>query len=88
MLALLLQHCGGTIVSFHEHDSLLDHRVEEELSMEERKEAWREYQLEETKQTNARVHIYTRMPTLVYTNCSQLILVSCFSLAGLRPGFR
>ncbi|XP_060768474.1 transcriptional regulator ATRX-like isoform X2 [Neoarius graeffei] len=55
VLAMLLKHCGRTIVSFHEHNSLLDHRVEEELSMEERKEAWEEYKLEETKQTHTRI---------------------------------
>ncbi|KAF7688995.1 transcriptional regulator ATRX-like isoform X2 [Silurus meridionalis] len=49
VLAVLLQCCGEAIVSFHEHDSLLGHRVEEELSMEERKEAWEEYKLEETR---------------------------------------
>ncbi|XP_036435918.1 transcriptional regulator ATRX-like isoform X1 [Colossoma macropomum] len=48
VLAVLLQQCGQSIVSFHEHDSLLDHRKEEELSVEERKEAWEEYQAEET----------------------------------------
>ncbi|GAA6085266.1 transcriptional regulator ATRX-like, partial [Tachysurus ichikawai] len=58
VLAMLLQHCGQSIVSFHEHNSLLDHRVEEELSVEERKEAWEEYKLEKTTQTQtqARVH--------------------------------
>ncbi|XP_035383362.1 transcriptional regulator ATRX-like isoform X2 [Electrophorus electricus] len=48
VLALLLVQCGRSIVRFHEHDSLLDHRVEEELSVEERKAAWEEYQAEET----------------------------------------
>ncbi|KAM9440693.1 ATRX chromatin remodeler, like [Clarias gariepinus] len=57
VLATLLQQCGRSIVSFHEHDSLLDHRVEEELSVEERKEAWEEYKLEETTQTHSRASI-------------------------------
>ncbi|KAI4871343.1 hypothetical protein NFI96_026868 [Prochilodus magdalenae] len=48
VLAVLLQQCGRNIVSFHEHDSLLDHRKEEELSVEERRAAWEEYQAEET----------------------------------------
>ncbi|XP_076847145.1 ATRX chromatin remodeler, like isoform X2 [Brachyhypopomus gauderio] len=48
VLALLLQQCGRGIVRFHEHDSLLDHKEEEELSVEERKAAWEEYQAEET----------------------------------------
>ncbi|XP_062845195.1 transcriptional regulator ATRX-like isoform X2 [Trichomycterus rosablanca] len=56
VLALLLQHCGRSIVSFHEHDSLLDHREEEELSVEERKAAWDEYRAEETVQTRTHNH--------------------------------
>lgn len=31
---------------YHEHDSLLDHKEEEELSEEERKAAWAEYEAE------------------------------------------
>ncbi|KAF5890968.1 transcriptional regulator ATRX-like isoform X1, partial [Clarias magur] len=57
VLVTLLQQCGRSIVSFHEHDSLLDHRVEEELSVEERKEAWEEYKLEETTQTYSRASV-------------------------------
>lgn len=33
-------------MSFHEHESLLDHKVEEELSESERKAAWAEYKAE------------------------------------------
>ncbi|XP_051540427.1 transcriptional regulator ATRX-like isoform X2 [Myxocyprinus asiaticus] len=46
VLALLLKSCGQLIVSYHEHDSLLDHREEEELSEEERRAAWDEYRAE------------------------------------------
>ncbi|XP_066515415.1 transcriptional regulator ATRX-like isoform X2 [Hoplias malabaricus] len=52
VLVQLLQQCGQSIVRFHEHDSLLDHRQEEELSAEERKAAWEEYQAEETGSVN------------------------------------
>lgn len=31
------------VTSYHEHDSLLEHIDEEELSEEERKEAWESY---------------------------------------------
>ncbi|KAL7834252.1 hypothetical protein SRHO_G00284990 [Serrasalmus rhombeus] len=48
VLEVLLKQCWQSIVSFHEHNSLLDHRKEEELSVEERKAAWEEYQAEET----------------------------------------
>lgn len=46
MLAQLLQTCKDQIVSFHEHESLLDHKEDEELSEAERKAAWDEYEAE------------------------------------------
>ncbi|XP_039264997.2 transcriptional regulator ATRX-like [Styela clava] len=33
------------VASYHEHDSLLDHQVDEELTEEERKAAWEEYEM-------------------------------------------
>lgn len=42
----LLSSCKDQIVSFHEHESLLDHKVEEELSESERRAAWAEYKAE------------------------------------------
>nr|XP_057943156.1 transcriptional regulator ATRX-like isoform X2 [Doryrhamphus excisus] len=46
ILAQLLEKCKEHIVSFHEHESLLDHKQEEELTEAERKDAWAEYQAE------------------------------------------
>ncbi|KAK5859198.1 hypothetical protein PBY51_003282 [Eleginops maclovinus] len=46
VLTQLLQTSKGHIVSFHEHESLLDHKQEEELSEAERKDAWAEYEAE------------------------------------------
>lgn len=46
VLAQLLQTCKDQIVSFHEHESLLDHKEEEELSEAERQAAWDEYEAE------------------------------------------
>lgn len=46
VLAQLLEKCKDQIVSFHEHESLLDHIQEEELSEAERKDAWAEYEAE------------------------------------------
>ncbi|XP_032389041.1 transcriptional regulator ATRX isoform X2 [Etheostoma spectabile] len=48
VLAQLLQTCKDQIVSYHEHESLLDHKQEEELSEAERKDAWAEYEAEST----------------------------------------
>ncbi|KAM4619994.1 transcriptional regulator ATRX-like isoform 2-T2 [Polymixia lowei] len=46
LLAELLKNCKEQIVCYHEHDSLLDHKEEEELSEAERKAAWAEYEAE------------------------------------------
>ncbi|XP_054899513.1 transcriptional regulator ATRX-like [Poeciliopsis prolifica] len=46
ILAELLKVCKDRIVSYHEHESLLDHKHEEELSEAERKDAWAEYEAE------------------------------------------
>lgn len=42
----MLQINKEYIVGYHEHDSLLDHKEEEELTEEERKAAWAEYEAE------------------------------------------
>ena len=44
MLAELLTEHKDWIVQYHEHDSLLENKVEEELTEEERKAAWEEYE--------------------------------------------
>uniref|UniRef100_A0A3Q1EUN9 DNA helicase n=1 Tax=Acanthochromis polyacanthus TaxID=80966 RepID=A0A3Q1EUN9_9TELE len=46
VLAQLLETCKDQIVSYHEHESLLDHKQEEELSEAERKAAWDEFEAE------------------------------------------
>lgn len=46
ILAELLQSCKDQIVRYHEHESLLDHKEEEELSEADRKAAWDEYEAE------------------------------------------
>ncbi|XP_041051360.1 transcriptional regulator ATRX isoform X8 [Carcharodon carcharias] len=46
ILAEILQNQKDYIVGYHEHDSLLDHKEEEELSEEDRKAAWAEYEAE------------------------------------------
>lgn len=46
ILSQILETCRDQIVSYHEHESLLDHKQEEELSEAERKDAWAEYEAE------------------------------------------
>ncbi|XP_014671869.1 PREDICTED: uncharacterized protein LOC106812494 [Priapulus caudatus] len=45
-LAELLQNFKRWIVTYHEHDSLLENRPDEGLTEEERKAAWEEYENE------------------------------------------
>lgn len=46
MLADLFHSHPKWIVSYHEHDSLLENKIDEELSEEDRKSAWEEYEAE------------------------------------------
>ena len=46
MLAELLTDKADWIVKYHCHDSLLENKVDEDLTEEERKAAWDEYEAE------------------------------------------
>ena len=46
MLAEMLTDKKEWIVNYHEHDSLLENKVGEDLSEEDRKAAWEEYEQE------------------------------------------
>uniref|UniRef100_A0A673ZFH2 DNA helicase n=1 Tax=Salmo trutta TaxID=8032 RepID=A0A673ZFH2_SALTR len=69
VLAELLQSCKGQIVCYHEHESLLDHKEEEELSEADRKTAWAEYEAEVKR------NYYTLV--LQHKSASTLSLCSC-----------
>lgn len=58
ILAELLQINKEYIVGYHEHDSLLDHKEEEELTEEERKAAWAEYEAEKKVKLSNHIYIY------------------------------
>lgn len=58
VLAELLQICKEQIVRYHEHESLLDHKEEEELSEADRKAAWAEYEAEVKR--NSYTHSLTK----------------------------
>lgn len=67
MLAELLTQQKDWIVSYHEHDSLLERRPEEDLSEEERKAAWEDYEREKkglfnVRQFNAYQHMQQPAP--------------------------
>lgn len=46
LLKSLLVECKRWILKYHEHDSLLENRIDEGLNEEERRLAWTEYQAE------------------------------------------
>ena len=46
VLAELLTKCSRWIAGYHEHDSLLENRVDEKLSEDEKRVAWEEYERE------------------------------------------
>ncbi|KAK6172939.1 hypothetical protein SNE40_016493 [Patella caerulea] len=50
LLAELLKNQKEWIVSYHEHDSLLENKVDETLTEEERKSAWEEYEVDKDRQ--------------------------------------
>ena len=58
MLAELMTSFKEWIVTFHEHDSLLENIIEQELSEEEKKAAWEDYE-EEKKGLKSKYHRYT-----------------------------
>lgn len=43
-MAEMLKKFKNIIISYHEHDSLLENIVDEELTEEERLQAWEEYE--------------------------------------------
>ena len=51
LLAELLKEHEQWIVTYHEHDSLLENKEEEELNEEERKAAWEDYENEKKGKT-------------------------------------
>ncbi|KAL5277880.1 ATRX family protein [Megaselia abdita] len=57
LFAELLSHREKMIFKYHEHDSLLENEVSENLTEEERKAAWSEYEAEKSRPTTAASYI-------------------------------
>ena len=72
VLSDLLDTCKDQIVSFHEHESLLDHKEEEELSEAERKVAWAEYEAE----VNAPHYYFVQLLSVKHIKSKHLLYVS------------
>ena len=69
LLKDLLSDCKQWILRYHEHDSLLENKISEGLSEEERKAAWAEYEAEKNN--------VGRMPVingLDYLNMDSLLM--------------
>lgn len=75
LLAELLRTHPREIWQFHEHDSLLENKVEENLSTEEVDAAWREYEHERAAQT-ARAHMASQMLSAPDFNMSSAAIPS------------
>ncbi|XP_007428736.1 transcriptional regulator ATRX [Python bivittatus] len=81
ILAELLQIQKEHIVGYHEHDSLLDHKEEEELTEEERKAAWAEYEAEK-KGLTMRINMPVG-PNMFHPNFTSQTPYIPFNLAAL-----
>lgn len=62
MFAEQLQKFDQIIYKYHEHDSLLENKAEENLSKEEIKAAWKEFEEEKTRPTVAPTYVYPQQP--------------------------
>uniref|UniRef100_A0A7M4FW81 Transcriptional regulator ATRX n=1 Tax=Crocodylus porosus TaxID=8502 RepID=A0A7M4FW81_CROPO len=84
ILAELLQIHKEHIVGYHEHDSLLDHKEEEELTEEERKAAWAEYEAEKKGLTmRFNMPTGTNMPHLNYNTQTPYIPFNLGALSAM-----
>lgn len=66
ILKTLLLDCKRWISSYHEHDSLLENKISEGLSEEERKAAWAEFEAEKNGQSN-------QMPSRTYASYEEYL---------------
>ncbi|XP_025070232.1 transcriptional regulator ATRX isoform X2 [Alligator sinensis] len=84
ILAELLQIHKEHIVGYHEHDSLLDHKEEEELTEEERKAAWAEYEAEKKGLTmRFNMPAGTNMPHVNYNTQTPYIPFNLGALSAM-----
>ena len=82
VLSSILDHMHPQwIVSYHEHDSLLEHVFDEELSEEERKAAWESYNSQKSAETaryNSTVYVYIHYDHTAKYTCNACIIQGFF----------
>ncbi|XP_073918736.1 transcriptional regulator ATRX isoform X2 [Castor canadensis] len=84
ILAELLQIHKEHIVGYHEHDSLLDHKEEEELTEEERKAAWAEYEAEKKGLTmRFNIPTGTNLPPVTFNSQTPYIPFNLGALSAM-----
>ena len=72
VLSSILEHMRPQwIVNYHEHDSLLEHIFDEELSEEERKAAWESYNAQKSAETARYICMYNN--NLASTMCLWIV---------------
>ncbi|KAE8739325.1 hypothetical protein FOCC_FOCC015174 [Frankliniella occidentalis] len=62
LFAEILKQHAALIVKYHEHDSLLENKEEEELSEKERKKAWEDYEKEKKGPESSSKHLTSQCP--------------------------
>lgn len=101
IFANLLIHHKESIVSYHEHDSLLENQEEEILTEEERKVAWEEFEEEKLKKATLNIENFDQFmhPSLAFglpllnqqnlnqQNFNQHTLALPFESYGPNPAF-
>ncbi|XP_020836237.1 transcriptional regulator ATRX-like [Phascolarctos cinereus] len=78
ILAELLRIHKAYVIGYHEHDSLLDHKEEEELTEEERKAAWAEYEAE-----NNGLTLRFTLPTVTFSSEPPFIPLDMEALSSM-----
>ncbi|XP_061189382.1 transcriptional regulator ATRX-like [Saccostrea echinata] len=68
MLAELMKSQKDWFVNYHEHDSLLENKIEEILDEDERKAAWEEYENERKGVIQMRQNFMANMPNMGFNN--------------------
>lgn len=76
MFADQLRKFNHIIYKYHEHDSLLENKAEENLSKEEIQAAWKEFEEEKTRPTVTQTYVYPQQPRGMIQMVNQILFRS------------